>query len=262
MTERTAPTAPSERGTRLGGGGVFLLLLLAFGAGALFAGFARWLRAPAPVPDHAAPFVATKPMVFAAGNALSQRLRAERAGLRAVDVILAAEAPGLPGEVEVRLAEWPSGQEVRVSRLPAAAVPAGEPWRFRPGQPDEQWSSFGFDPLPDSAGRDYVLTLSYPLGRDVPGERLLALAHLPGKYPGGDLAVNGDALSGNLLFRLAGSGTRGEALQQAGDNLAREQPYFPASLALPAILALLAAGLAAALAVAVLRRAPEGGRAT
>jgi hypothetical protein len=238
-----------------------LLLLLAFGAGALIAGVARWLRAPAAVPDHAAPFVVTKPMVFAAGTTLSQRLRATRDGLRAVDLILVAEGPGLPGEVEVRLAEWPSGRELRAARRPAADVPAGEPWTFRPGQPDEQWLSFGFEPLPDSAGRDYLLTLAYPQGRDVPGERLLALAHLPGKYPGGDLTVNGDALSGNLLFRLAGSGTRGEALRQAGDNLAREQPYFPTSLALPAILALLAAGLAAALAVAVLRRAPEGGRA-
>ena len=239
-----------------------LLLLLAFGAGALITGSARWLRAPAPVPDHAAPFVATKPLLFAAGGTLSQRLRAGRNGLRAVDLILAAEGPGLPGEVELRLAEWPSGREVRVARRPAADVPAGEPWRFRPGQPEEHWLSFGFEPVPDSAGRDYLLILAYPQGRDSPGERLLALAHIPGNYGGGDLAVNGDWLSGNLLFRVAGSGTRGEALQQAGDNLAREQPYFPASLALPATLALLAAGLAAGLVVAVLRRAPEGERAT
>jgi hypothetical protein len=228
-----------------------LAMLLAFGAGAFAVGLTRWLRAPAPVPDHAAPFIATKPMLMAGQGTLSQRLRPERDGLRAVDLIVVAENAALPVEVEVRLAEWPSGTEVRVSRRPAADAPAGEPWRFRPGQPDERWLSFGFDPLPHSAGRDYVLTVAYPEGRDVPGERLAVLAHLPGRYPDGDLTVNGDRLSGNLLFRLAGSGTRGEALSQAGDNLAREQPYFPTSLVLPATLAALALALALALAAAL-----------
>jgi hypothetical protein len=83
----------------------------------------------------------------------------------------------------VRLAEWPSGRELRLARRPAAAVTAGEPWRFRPGQPDEQWQTFGFDPVVDSAGRDFVVTLTYPDGTDTPGSRLAVLAHFPRRYP-------------------------------------------------------------------------------
>jgi hypothetical protein len=222
----------------------------AFCVGALAVALVRWWQAPAPVPDHAAPFVATQPLLFAGRGSISQRVTARRDGLRAVDLILVAENPDLPGSVEVRLAEWPSGRELRLARRPAAAVAAGEPWRFRPGQPDEQWQTFGFDPVLDSAGRDFVITLAYPEGNDAPGSRLAVLAHFPRRYPDGTLAIGGDALSGNLLFRLAGSGTHGEAVRQAGDNLAREQPYFPTSLVVPTVLAILclcgATGLAAA----------------
>jgi hypothetical protein len=235
---------------------LLLTLALAGAAGLLGAAGWRWQRAPAPVPDHAAPFVATQPLLFAAGNSISQRVRAGRDGLRAVDLIVVAENADLPGEVEVRLSEWPSGRELRVARRPARDVPAGEPWRFRPGQPDEQWLTFGFDPLPDSAGREYRLTVSYPEGKDDPGQRLAVLAHFPGRYPHGNLAQNGDPRSGNLLFRLAASGTRGLALAQGRDNLARAQPYFPGSLALPAILVGAGLALVLLLGAAVLRAQP------
>jgi hypothetical protein len=237
---------------------LLLLLTLALACGAVLLGATGWrvLRAPAPVPDHAAPFVATQPLLFAAGNSISQRIRAGRDGLRAVDLIVVAENADLPGDVEVRLSEWPVGRELRVARRPARDVPTGEPWRFRPGQPDEQWLTFGFEPLPDSAGREYRLSLSYPEGRDDPGERLAVLAHFPRRYPYGDLALNGDPRSGNLLFRLAASGTRGTALAQGRDNLARAQPYFPGSLALPAILAGAALTIVLRLGLGVLRAAP------
>lgn len=211
----------------------------------------RWWNTPAPVPDQAAPFVATQPLMFAGRTVLSQRITPRRDRLRAIDLIISAENANLPGEIEVRVLEWPSGQELRLSRRPAADAPPGNPWRFRPGQPDERWLAFGFDPVPDSAGRELSVTLAYPQGEDRPGARLGTLAHFPGRPPLGNLAVNGDPREGNLLFRLAAGGTRGEALRQAGDNLARQQPYFPTRLVLPAALAALCCALAAGLTISI-----------
>ncbi|MDQ3702259.1 MAG: hypothetical protein M3442_15260, partial [Chloroflexota bacterium] len=147
----------------------------------------RWWSTPAPVPDQAALLVATQPLLFAGQTVLSQRITAHRDHLRAVDLIVTAENPNLPGVIEVRLLEWPSGQELRHSRRPAADAPRGDPWRFRPGQPEERWLAFGFDPIPDSAGRDLTVTVAYPSGSDTPGFRLGTLAHFPHRYPPGGL---------------------------------------------------------------------------
>jgi hypothetical protein len=194
--------------------------------------------------------VATYALRFAGGGGLGQRFTPQRDGLRAIDLIVVAEAPALPGEVELRVLEWPSGQELRRAHRPAADARAGNPWDFRPGQPEEGWLSFGFEPIPDSAGRELQVVLSYPLGQDTPGTRLATLANFPRRYPLGELWVNGNPAGGNLLFRLAGSGTRGDAVRQAGANLARGQPYAPGSLALPATLAGLALAALGALGVA------------
>jgi hypothetical protein len=234
------------------GGGGLLLLLLA--AGTL--GLVRWWRAPAPVPDHAAPLVATNTLLFAGGNGLGQRVTPTRDGLRAVDLIVVAEAPALPGEVELRVLDWPSGQELGGAHRRAADAPAGNPWDFRPGQAAEQWLTFGFEPIPDSAGRDLQLVVSYPEGRDTPGARLATLANFPAHYPLGELRVNGDRAGGNLLFRLATAGRRGDAVRQAGDNLARGQPLGAGGLVLPATLAVLALASLTGL-VAAVRLAPD-----
>ncbi|MGH2369481.1 MAG: hypothetical protein ACRDI2_14930 [Chloroflexota bacterium] len=241
------------RGPAPGRGVGLLLAILSVAVAACSLWLVRWWNAPAPVPDHAAPFVATQPMLFAGQTELAQRITPQRDGLTAVDLLISAEERGLPGLIELRIAEWPSRREVRAARRPAADAPAGNPWELRPGQPSERWLAFGFDPIPDSAGRDYLLILTYPEGRDTPGARLGTLAHFPGRYPFGQLEVNGNPANSNLLFRLAAAGTHGQAMLGAADNLARRQPYFPVSLALPAALAGTCLFLAAGLGTAIVR---------
>ncbi len=252
----SAPLPGSGARQRLAAALALGLALLALAAGS--ARLARWWRAPAAVPDHAAPFSATFAMRFAGATTLAQRIRPRLNGFTAADLLVVAEAPGLPGSVELRVEEWPSHRLVRTARLPAASVIApASPWDARPGQPGERWLSFGFEPISDSAGHEYLLVLSYPEGRDAAGARLIALAHFPGLYAPGELLVNGSPQDGNLLFRLAARGTRGEALGIAAGNLARAQAIVPGTLVAPGVLAAASAALMTALVAAILLSSPE-----
>ena len=237
------------------------LLLVAAVLGCLAIGgwLRQWWRTPAPVPDHAPPLAATLEMKFAGETVLAQRVRPTRDRLTAVDLLIAAERPDLPGTVHLAIEEWPAGQVVRTARLPAAAAPVGSAWELRPGQPGrrERWLSFGFEPIAGSAGRTYLLVLRYPDGQDAPGARLATLAHFPNSYLPGELRVNGFPVGeagGTLLFRLAAAGSRGAAVLGAADNLARAQPFVPGTLVLPGALAATCGGLAAALIWVMLKR--------
>jgi hypothetical protein len=196
----------------------------------------RWAGTPAAVPDHATVFSGTQPMLFAGSGALGQRIVPRRDRLTAIDVLLSAEEPGLAGDVELELRERGSGEQLRRARVPAATLPAGSIWNLRPAQPSEQWTTFGFEPVERSAGRDLLFVLRYPTGVDQPGMRVATLAHLPGTYVAPLLLVNGAEHKGNLLFRLSSAGTRGAALGAGLDNLAGAQPVLAGTLVAPAML--------------------------
>ena len=175
-------------------------------------------------------------MIFAGQTSLEQRFIPRRDRLTAIDVLIAAENADLPGDVQLEVIDGASRQRLRLSRLPAALTPVGQIWEIRPGQTRERWSSFGFEPIEDSRNRELLFRLTYPVGSDRPGSRLVTLASLPASYPGGGLVVNGDRQSGNLLFRVASAGTRGAALGAGLENLARAQPVGAGTLALPVTL--------------------------
>ena len=186
-------------------------------------------------------------MAFAGQTTLAQRLAPRGDRLVAIDFLITAENADLPGSVQLEILALPGGTALRRARVPAAALPVGQIWEIRPGERGERWTAFGFEPLDGVAGRELLAVLSYADGRDRPGERLVTLAHFPGSYPDGELHVNGaptDGRAGDLLFRAARAGTRGEALGVALANLARVQPIAPGTLALPAALGALALALA------------------
>ena len=199
-------------------------------------GVDHWAATPAAVPDHATVFSGTQGMTVAGPRDLGQRFRPGRDRLTAIDLLLAAEGADLRGAVQIELQEWPSRRRLRMGRIAAASVPQGQIWDVRPGQPRETWTSFGFEPLDGGAGQELLFVLSYADGVDRPGERIVTLAHFPGTYPQGGLLVNGDRAAGNLLFRLAAAGTRGEALSAAVANLAGTQPVAPGSLLFPLVM--------------------------
>ena len=215
---------------------------------------ADWLRGPAPAPDHATALSASAEMKVAAHLWLAQVVRPDHHGFSAVDVLLSAERAGLPGEVQLEVQELPGERVLRTSRRRAAELPAGSPWDYRPGSPREQWVTFGFEPLPDSAGKELRLVLTYRDGRDAAGERVAALARFPRAYTRGAFFVNGFEAGGTLLLRLTAAGTRATALQSAATNLARQQPIAPETLLAPLTLALACGVLAATLVAYLLRR--------
>jgi hypothetical protein len=214
----------------------------------------RWWNVPAPVPDHTAPLTATQEMKFSANGTLAQTVRPELNRLTAVDVILAAESAGLPGLVELSVEEWPARTPLRTARVPAAVVPQGSAWQFRPSQPGERWLTFGFEPIEGSGGRSFRFVLRYPEGRDTGGERMATLARFPASYGRGALYVNEDRQDGTLLFRLAAAGTRGGAIELTLLNLGRVQPVFPGTLVFPGALAIVCVCVTVILAAAVVRR--------
>src|SRR5437867_174826 len=173
--------------------------------GGLALGISRWWNGPAPVPDHATTFSGTQAMLFAGSGGLAQRVRPTLDGFTAVDLIVAAEDAGLPGAVRLQIEEYPSGRVLRTAQVPAARAPAGSVWDVRPGAPREQWLTFGFEPILDSAGKDYRLVLSYPPpdGVDQPGSRLATLARFSSSYPPDQLLINGSPAAGVLDLRLA-----------------------------------------------------------
>jgi hypothetical protein len=222
------------------------------GAGRL----ARWWNAPGAVPDHTAPYVASFDPKFAARTELAQRVVPRRSGFTAVDLVLSAEEPNLPGAVRLTVRDETLGQDVRQARVPAAALPTGSVWQYRPNQPRERWTTFGFEPIPGSAGRSFLVTISYADGRDTPGARLSTLAHLPRSYGLGEFLLNGRELErgGTMLFRLAAAGTNGQAVQTARENLARSLPLGSGTLTLPALLLGCCGALYLALLAAITRQ--------
>ena len=188
-------------------------------------------------------------MALAAQTTLAQRLVPRHDGLLAIDVLLAAENAGLPGNVQLDVLSFPDRLPLRRARRAVADVPVGQVWEVRPGQPRERWTSFGFEPIDESAGRELLVVLSYADGEDRPGRRLVTLAHFPGSYPDGELYVNGsatDGRAGDLLFRAARAGTRRQALGVAIENVARTQPLARGTPALPLALGALSLALAGA----------------
>jgi len=230
--------------------GRWLLLATVLAFGVMVIGTAstgRWLSAPAAVPDHQTGFAGTLEMVFAGPITLAQRIVPSRNGLMAVDVVIAAEAANLPGVVTLDVQAWPSREPIRRAQLPAAALSTERVWALRPGRLEERWTTFGFEPVADSARRELLIVLSYAGGVDRPGSRLATLGHFPGRYRVPVMLVNGFEQGGNLPFRLAAAGNRRDALGVALDNLARAQPVMAGTLVFPVTGALtcLAIGLAA-----------------
>lgn len=245
MGESLAPTSPPSllstpwRGGGAAGGKVRLLLCsIGFAILALVAGvfITRKLAEPAAVPDHASTFTASAPMLFADRVTLAQRIKPRRDRFTAVDLLLAAESEALPGNVVLEIRAWPSLDLLRTARVPANSLPTERIWDMRPGQPREQWTTFGFDPIADAAEREFLFTLSYTDGADRPGSRLATLARFSASLPK-QIYVNGFAQDGTLLYRLAGAGTRAQALGVAAENLARVQPVLAGTLYAPLALA-------------------------
>ncbi|MHB1133015.1 MAG: DUF6541 family protein [Chloroflexota bacterium] len=132
---------------------------------------------------------ATHPAEFlSAGQSLSQTFVASRDHLTSLDVLFAVrpEGGGQDGELWLTVREADTGRELVAARAPLSSWRHNERYRL------------AFPPQPDSAGREYELTLrSTSL---LPSPATLWLAS-DDAYPWGDRAVDGRPAVGDLVFR-------------------------------------------------------------
>lgn len=159
--------------------GAFLLLLglLLAGCGPLFDPGVLQERAVAPAPR------------LVAGQALSQTFRPTRAGLTAVEVLVAVfpELEPTAGDLVVEVGKAGDNARILASlRLPLAGLRHNSRHRL------------AFPPQVDSAGKTYVLVVRATGDRPAPATLWMA----PGDaYTGGALSLDGQEVAGDLALR-------------------------------------------------------------
>ena len=228
-------------------------MLAVAGAGAL-----QWWRAPAVVADHVTASAGSLEMRVGGPGELAQWVVPTRDGLSVIELVLAAEAPDLPGDLVIRieaLAEgaaaetlptsWPATLPppdrrviLREVRLPARALASGGAFGTGQGEKAERWTPVRFEPVVPSAGRPLLVVLSYPDGGTQPGTRVATLVRFPSSYPRGSLYVTAFKADGTMLVRLANDETNAAAVRRVLANVATRLPFGEWSLAVVGTLAL------------------------
>ncbi|HEC35126.1 MAG TPA: hypothetical protein ENI39_01170 [Anaerolineae bacterium] len=147
---------------------------------------------------------------------IGQSFYSERDGLARIDVSLVARGHAV-GTVTVRVREGdPVGPEVRVvvRRLTAPDVES-------PIQRRDPYEVFSFLPLPESGGKTYTFCVEIS---DLEGEPFLIRFHEADVYADGARYEGGQAVRGDLTFRVYHAQGLVQRFQELGKRLARDKP--------------------------------------
>lgn len=124
-----------------------------------------------------------------AGRTVSQSLRPATDGLRGIDVLFGTFARSNSTILEMSLVRSDDPRTLLVqSQIRTAELADNEPYRLR------------FPPIDDSAGTEFVLTLTSPDG--VPGNAVTVWSLPFDAYPEGNLITDGSRQPGDLVFNL------------------------------------------------------------
>jgi hypothetical protein len=257
-------------------GTLFVASLVLVGVVAL-----RWWRASAVVADHVTASAGSLEMRLGGPSELAQWVVPSREGTSVIELVLAAERPGLPGEVVVRIealaavaepgppgTEWPATLPppdrrvvLREVRLAAASMPVGGAFGAGQGDMAARWTPVRFEPIVPSVGRPLLVVVSYPDGRSQAGTRVATLARFPTSYPQGALYVNAFKADATMLVRVANDETNAAAVRRVLTNGAARLPLGPRSLAVAGALVVSCGILWAAITVEIVfggSRTPRG----
>ncbi len=159
-------------------------------ASLLTAGAFAWI-VRVPVTQHVTVTAGTSEPLFelTSGRSISQTLRPQTDGLSGIELIFGTFARNNSAILDVTLAhaDEPQSSLVRRQLLTAELV-------------DNQSHHLGFPPLDDSAGKEFILTLTSPDG--VPGNAVTVYSSPTDVYPGGTLFTDGAPQMGDLLLTL------------------------------------------------------------
>ena len=215
------------------------------GAGAL-----QWWRAPAVVADHVTASAGSLEMRVGGAGELAQWVVPTRDGLSVIELVLAAEAPDIPGDLVIRIEALADGAAaetlptsspatlpppdrrviLREVRVPARELATGGAFGTGQGDKAERWTPVRFDPVVPSAGRPLLVVLSYPDGGTQPGTRVATLVRFPSSYSRGTLYVTAFRADGTMLVRLAHDETNAAAVRRVLANVATRLPFGDWSL--------------------------------
>lgn len=159
-------------------------------ASLLTAGAFAWILR-VPVTQHVTVTADTSEPLFelTSGRSISQTLRPQTDGLSGIELVFGTFARNNSSILDVTLAHTDEPQSPLVQRqlLTAELV-------------DNQSHHLGFPPLDDSAGKEFILTLTSPDG--VSGNAVTVYSSPTDVYPGGTLFTDGAPQMGDLLLTL------------------------------------------------------------
>lgn len=180
------------------------------------------LQLPIDVPDTNSPPAGTSTGEANDWNSVGQTFVARRNNLNRVSVVLATDRHTDNAQIAFHIKEVPKGEPLRTVKRTISLLPEGDPMRFLPGTISEQWVTFEFDPVPDSAGRKLYFSIE---GKDVPREnsvRVLMFYH--NKYPFGEAYRNESEVGAHLVFRAYSSGRVEDLATVLVETLTRGRP--------------------------------------
>lgn len=209
------------------------------------------LQIPTDVPDTSSPPAGNGVGTVNDWTSVGQTFVARRNGLDSISVVLAADKPTDQAAITFNVKEGPHEPPLRSMKRTISLLPVGDPMKLRPGSLQEQWETFNFDPIPNSAGRKLYFSVE---GKDVPKENTVkVLMFYHSGYPQGETFMNEKSVDAHLAFRAGARGRVADYVTVLSENLTRNRPGILANPLTYLGLGLLYVGLVAVLLRTVVR---------
>jgi hypothetical protein len=180
------------------------------------------LQMPMDVPDTNSPPAGNQNGTANDWTSTGQTFVPSRNGLDQISLVLATDEPSDRYEVTFNLKDAPKGTILRTVKRPLSTVPKGDPGDMRPGTRREQWYSFNFDPIPDSAGRKLYFSVE---GKGIPRENTVkVMMFYHSGYPLGEAYRNEQPENAHVVFRTYCEGKLADYVNVLAENLTRGRP--------------------------------------
>ena len=203
---------------------------------------------PVDVPDTNSPLEGNHTGEVNAANTIGQTLVASRNGLDRIELTVSAEKPISNAEIKFRIQEVPWKQSREVTRL-VGSLPIGKASDFGPGTITQRWYSFEFDPIADSAGKQYYFTLEGKTLERPNSVGMLMFFH--NGYPLGEAYINGNPVGGHVVFRSYTKGRVSDLIAVLAANATANMPGLAGAPFFYAAVGFLYAALGTASAIAI-----------
>jgi hypothetical protein len=185
------------------------------------------IQIPIDAPDTSSPPAGNSTASVNDSRTVGQTFVPERDGLDRISVVLGVEQPSDQAEITFHIKESPSGESLRTVRRSLMDLPQGDAANMRPGTITQQWYTFEFEPIADSAGRKLYFSIE---GAGVPHENTVkTLIMFHSGYKLGEAYLSEEPINGHIAFRAYSQGRVADLLATIMENLTRDKPGILAS---------------------------------